>query len=184
MGVVRSSAVLTTFCSTHGEIMTGLSRWLSLLAVAVVVGLGLGLAGGWTVNGWRMGSEIDRLKAQHSKESEQALAQVLDETERMQRAKDQAIADAQEQVRRNAAAAAAARSERERLRQQLEANRSALAGAAPAAVAAYASTLTNVFEQCVREYQDVAAKADGHASDASVLFDTWKALATPRASKP
>jgi hypothetical protein len=95
----------------------------------------------------------------------------------MQREKDDAVDKAQETAQRNAAAAAIARRERDRLRNELSASRAAIANSTPASVIDYADTLTVVFDQCVREYLDMAEKADGHALDAQTLYNGWKGIA-------
>ena len=144
---------------------------LSMLAFAI------GVLSGWTVNSWRLNGVIESINAKNNAASQQAIAEVLAETQRMQDAKDQAIAKAEEVAKRNALAAAHAGRERDRLRNELRASRSALAKSTPASIIAYADTLTVVFEHCVREYLDMAAKADGHAFDAQRLHDGWTGLA-------
>jgi hypothetical protein len=99
------------------------------------------------------------------------------ETARMQREKDDAIARAQETARTNAVAAANARRERDRLRDQLNTSAAYFASATHATVVDYATALTAVFDQCLREYLDMAEKADGHALDAATLYNGWKGIA-------
>ena len=48
-----------------------------------------------------------------------------------------------------------------------------LASAPPAAVLEYATALGVVFEDCRAAYADMAAKADGHATDAALMSDSW-----------
>lgn len=144
-----------------------------VLAVAAAVSFG----GGWLGNGWRLGEQHNAVALEQSKASFRALENANAETIRIQEVKDDAIQKAQEQARANAVAARAAGAERDRLRDDLAANRAALASSTPAAVAAYAETLGDVFEQCTREYLEVAAAADAHATDADTLFTAWKAIA-------
>jgi hypothetical protein len=94
----------------------------------------------------------------------------------MQREKDDAIAKAQAQAKSNAAAADSARVERDGLRDDLAASRTTFADSSHTSLAAYASTLSVVFEQCTREYSELAAKADGHALDTTTLFTAWQAV--------
>jgi hypothetical protein len=139
--------------------------------------IGVGLLTGWTANGWRLNGKIDEMVLEHTQAVQVATQKALDETTRMQREKDNAIAKAQEQTRANAAAADAARRERDGLRDDLAASRTTFADSTHTSLAAYASTLSVVFEQCTKEYSDVAAKADGHAADTSTLFNAWTAIA-------
>jgi septal ring factor EnvC (AmiA/AmiB activator) len=138
--------------------------------------LAVGLLTGWTANGWRLNSKIDEMVLEHTQAVQVATQKALDETTRMQREKDNAIAKAQEQTRANAAAADSARAERDGLRDDLAASRTTFADSSHTSLAAYASTLSVVFEQCTKEYSDVAAKADGHALDTTTLFTAWKAV--------
>ena len=139
--------------------------------------LAVGLLTGWTANGWRLNGKIDEMVLEHTQAVQLATQKALDETNRMQREKDNAVAKAQEQAKSNAAAANFARAERDGLRDDLAASRTTFADSSHTSLAAYASTLSVVFEQCTREYSDMAAKADGHATDASALFNAWTAIA-------
>jgi septal ring factor EnvC (AmiA/AmiB activator) len=139
--------------------------------------IGVGLITGWTANGWRLNGKIDEMVLEHAQAVQVATQKALDETTRMQREKDNAVAKAQAQAKSNAAAADAARAERDGLRDDLAASRTTFADSTHASLAAYADTLSVVFEQCTKEYSDVAAKADGHAADTSALFNAWTAIA-------
>jgi hypothetical protein len=66
------------------------------------------------------------------------------------------------------------------LRDDLAASRTTFADSTHASLAAYADTLSVVFEQCTKEYSELAAKADGHAADTSTLFNAWQAIAKVR----
>ena len=139
--------------------------------------LAVGLLTGWTANGWRLNGKIDEMVLEHTQAVQVATQKALDETTRMQREKDNAVAKAQAQAKSNAAAADAARVERDGLRDDLAASRTTFADSTHTSLAAYADTLSVVFEQCTKEYSDVAAKADGHAADTSTLFNAWTAIA-------
>jgi len=138
--------------------------------------LAVGLLTGWTANGWRLNSKIDEMVLEHTQAVQVATQKALDETTRMQREKDNAVAQAQAQAKSNAAAADSARAERDGLRDDLAASRTTFADSSHTSLAAYADTLSVVFEQCTREYLELAAKADGHALDTTTLFTAWKAV--------
>jgi hypothetical protein len=142
--------------------------------------IGVGLLTGWTANGWRLNGKIDEMVLEHTQAVQVATQKALDETTRMQREKDDAVAKAQAQAKSNAAAANAARLERDGLRDDLAASRTTFADSSHTSLAAYADTLSVVFEQCTKEYSDVAAKADGHALDTTTLFNAWQAIAKVR----
>jgi hypothetical protein len=142
--------------------------------------IGVGLLTGWTANGWRLNGKIDEMVLEHTQAVQVATQKALDETTRMQREKDNAVAKAQAQARTNAAAADAARLERDGLRDDLAASRTTFADSSHTSLAAYASTLSVVFEQCTKEYSELAAKADGHAADTATLFNAWQAIVQVR----
>ena len=139
--------------------------------------LAVGLLTGWTANGWRLNGKIDEMVLEHTQAVLVATQQAAAETTRMQGEKDAAVQKAVALAQRNMADAASARSERDRLRDDLIASRGTFAQATDASLAQYTNTLSVVFEQCTREYSELAEKADGHATDAENLFTAWKAIA-------
>lgn len=72
-----------------------------------------------------------------------------------------------------AADAGRARSESERLRGDLASIRRDLPSLADDAVRRYADSASVVFDQCVREYQSVAADADRLASERQTMMAAW-----------
>lgn len=66
-----------------------------------------------------------------------------------------------------------ARNERDGLRDELANANRQLATAPIDAVRKYASAVNDVFEQCSREYQEVARLADGHLADRLTLEKAW-----------
>lgn len=147
-----------------------------LLAGALVVGL----LTGWTANGWRLNGKIDAMVLEHTQAVQVATEQAAAKTQQMQEEKDAALRKAVEIVRRNVVDATAARDERDRLRDDLIASRATFSEVTDASLISYANTLSVVFEQCTREYSELAEKADGHAVDAQSLFTAWQAIAAVR----
>ena len=144
-----------------------LSTLLSNIKLIVSVGV---LAGvfllGWNINGTRWENKM--LEAQA--EAAQIMAA---ETERLQRIKDEALEQAQKELFARERDVALARNERDRLRQQLQSSRADLAKATTSSLVDYTSTLSDVFEQCTREYTELAEKADGHTIDIKTLLNSW-----------
>jgi len=149
-----------------------LNRFLASGLIATLILAGLQT---WRLDRERLAHE--RTKVEHAEAAQKAVAKVISENQRMQDAKDQAIAKAEETAKRNALAASAASRERDRLRDQLNASTAYFATATHATVVDYATSLTAVFEQCTAEYLDMATKADGHAIDAAKLYDGWAKIA-------
>lgn len=74
------------------------------------------------------------------------------------------------------AAAARAGRERDSLRVQLSDAEQRLADAPAAAVREYAATANKLLGQCSQRYTELAARADGHAADATLMRDAWPML--------
>ena len=142
--------------------------------------LAVGLLTGWTANGWRLNGKIDEMVLEHTQALQVATEKAAAETVRMQGEKDAAVQKAVALAQRNKADAVSARSERDRLRDDLIASRSTFSEATDTSLAQYTNTLSIVFEQCTREYSELAEKADGHATDAQSLFNAWTAIAAVR----
>lgn len=139
--------------------------------------LAVGLLTGWTANGWRLNAKIDEMVLEHTQAVLVATQQAAEQTAKMQEEKDAAVQKAVALAQRNKADAVSARSERDRLRDDLVASRSTFTEATDTSLIEYTNTLSVVFEQCTREYSELAEKADGHATDAENLFTAWKAIA-------
>ncbi|HQS64961.1 hypothetical protein [Acidovorax sp.] len=141
-------------------------------ATAIVAGA-LAFGGGWKVQAWRYDAQIAGMQAQHATALASANQKALDDTIKMQKAKDEAIKAAQDRAKREAANAAAARTERDGLRAQLAATAVQLPSASCTSVRDYATTLTGLFDQCAGAYQDMAGQAQGHAADARLMLESW-----------
>ncbi len=141
-------------------------------ATAIVAGA-LAFGGGWKVQAWRYDAQIATTAVQHATALASANQKALDDTIKMQRTKDEAIAKAEQRAAQNAAAAGAARRTADGLRDTLYSFRASLASAAPATVIERADTAAELLGACAAEYQDVAAAADRINSDRQTLIDAW-----------
>ena len=141
-------------------------------ATAIVAGA-LAFGAGWQTQAWRYGKQIADIQARHATALASANQKALDDTIKMQRTKDDAIAKAEQRAAQNAAAAGAARRTADGLRDTLYSFRASLASAAPATVIERADTAAELFGQCAGALTDVAAKADAHAGDALMLIEAW-----------
>lgn len=127
----------------------------------------------WQVQAWRYDAQIAGIEAQHARALTDAHQKALDDTIKLQRTKDAAIEKAEQRAKQNAAAAAAARADADRLRTQLDGVPARIASATDSAVREYANAASVVFAECVRSYQELAGKADGHAADARLMREAW-----------
>ena len=144
----------------------------SPVIIIYAVSIAVAAAGGWTMNGWRLNSKIDRMVAEHSQAMAQAGQNAMLEAARLQKLKDEALNEANRIAQQNAKAAAAARSELDRLRRQL-ANANDLSTATCPSTRDYAATLATVFGECATRIGELAEKADGHAVDSATLNGAW-----------
>ena len=141
-------------------------------ATAIVAGA-LAFGGGWKVQAWRYDAQIADIQAQHATALARANQKALDDTIKMQRTKDEAIKAAEQRAKTQAANAANARADADSLRAQLDGVPARIASATDSAVREYAHAASVVFAECVRSYQELAGKADGHAADARLMLDAW-----------
>jgi len=129
----------------------------------------------WTVNGWRLGETIAKMERDQETALQVATTKALEETERMQNVLNAELQKARDQAAKNAAVATRLRAESNGLRDKI-ARGSTITDSSRPALDAYAETLGVVFSECVREYTEVAGKADSHALDASTLYNAWRGL--------
>lgn len=142
------------------------------LSIAAAM-LAAAFASGFVVQGWRKDAQIAEIEAANSAAVAAATAQAMEQTNQMQRKKDDALRLANKRAQENAAAAAAARSERDGLRNQINTATSALPTATCSSARNYAATAAAVFEQCAAALEELATKADGHATDSRTLTNAW-----------
>lgn len=141
-------------------------------ATAIVAGA-LAFGGGWKVQAWRYDAQIADIQAQHATALARANQKALDDTIKMQRTKDEAIAKAEQRAKTQAANAAVLRSERDGLRAQLSATTVQLPSASCTSVREYAAAINGLFDQCAGAYQDMAGQAQGHAADSRLMLEAW-----------
>ncbi len=142
---------------------------LTLIAAAVSAALAgsVGFGAAWT---WQA-SAIDKL-----------VLEAKDERIEQQRAARQAIERATDNLRK---AQEAAQARRTGIDAAVDSNGAGLIGlrdtatavrsaaTTPDASAAYANTVSELFDQCGRELVKVAGRADGHVNDIQALMDAW-----------
>lgn len=140
---------------------------------ALILGAAIAATGAWQVQGWRLGGQLTKLQADHATQLADAKAAAL-ATERTNAAKYQgALNEARTREAALQRDVGRARAESDGLREQASDAARRIATAAPAAVAEYANTVTELFAECSRSYQGMAEKADGHSADARTLREAW-----------
>jgi len=145
------------------------------MAIAAAM-LAAAFASGFAVQGWRKDAQIAEIEAANSAAVAAATAQAMEQTTEMQRKKDDALRLAARRAQENAAAAAAARAERDGLRNQINTATSALPTATCASSRDYAATAAALFDQCAAALEELATKADGHATDSRTLTNAWPSI--------
>jgi hypothetical protein len=141
-------------------------------ATAVVAGA-LAFGAGWQTQAWRYEKQIADTASQHAIALASANQKALDDTIKMQRIKDAAIAKAELRAAQNAAAARDARRTADSLRDTLYSFRASLPSAAPATILARADTAAELFGQCAGALTDLAGQTDRHVNDKVMLLEAW-----------
>lgn len=142
-------------------------------AIAALAAAVIAAWGAWSVQGWRYGEQMAKIRhdqAVASKEAEKFARQA--ETQRRSDV-DEAIRNSTVRAIAARRDADAARGELDRLRDTLSATRGGVPGESTASCAQRADAAADVLSQCATAYLDLAAIADRHASDARTLVEAW-----------
>ena len=142
-------------------------------AAAALLGASIAAVGAYKVQDWRYTGQINQIRAAQAEAVNTATREArAQESARFKGVQDaQAAAQTRAQVARRDADRA--RSELDRMRDTLSATRGGVPGESPAACAVRADAAADVLAQCGAAYQDLAAIADRHASDARTLIEAW-----------
>lgn len=135
---------------------------------AALIGAAVAATGAWKLQDWRLGSQINELRA----------ARALDtaEARRFEAARNRNVIEAQNAAQKRAqvatAAAASASAAAGGLRDDLAAARAA--SQQPAAPGdQYAAAVSGLLAECGDALAGMARKAQGHAGDVKLLLDAW-----------
>lgn len=131
---------------------------------------------GFYLQGLRSDAEISAIQAQHAKAMIVATQKAAEDTNDLQRKKDEALKQAQISAAKNAAANAALNSQLEWVRDYNTRNSAAINSSTCTSVRDYAATATAVFSECTSALTEMAGKAQGHALDARTLRESWPIL--------
>jgi len=140
---------------------------------AALIGAAVAAVSAWQVQNWRYGEQMAEIRhdqAVASKEAEKFARQA--ETQRRSDV-DEAIRNSTVRAIAARRDADAARSELDRMRDTINASRGGVPGESPGACAVRADAAGELLAQCGAAYQDLAAIADRHASDARTLIEAW-----------
>lgn len=144
----------------------------AVVAVALVSG---GVSGGlaWTYQGNRWGAKVTKLEKAHQDAILLATVEANQRYINMENRKDEAIKTRDKELEANRAAAAAAKRAADGMRKQLRDAEASFATATQAALAEYATAQGELLGICTEEYQRMADKAQGHATDVRTLINAW-----------
>mgnify|MGYP000494429152 FL=1 len=142
-------------------------------AAAALLGASIAAVGAYKVQDWRYTGQINQIRAAQAEAVNTATREArAQESARFKGVQDaQAAAQTRAQVARRDADRA--RSELDRMRDTLSATRGGVPGESTAACTQRADAAADVLAQCGAAYQDLAAIADRHASDARTLIEAW-----------
>lgn len=142
-------------------------------AAAAIIAASLAGWAGWSVQGWRLGEQIEAIKSQQA----EAVATATREARAQESARFTNVQEAQNAAQKRAQVARAdadrARGELDRLRDTIRATAGGVPGESTASCTQRADTSADLLGQCAAAYLDLAAIADRHASDARTLIEAW-----------
>ena len=150
-------------------------------AAAALLGAAIAATSAWNIQGWRLGGQISAIQAQHATERAQAQADARAAQIVIDNKYQEALNEARTRENALRRDRDAARAESDGLRDQLSDAARRIADAPPAAVAEYATTVSELLAVCSRERTAFAAAADGHAADVRTLTAAWPVMTTPTA---
>ena len=140
---------------------------------ALLIAVALAFGAGWQVQDWRWTSKT---QAQEIERHRLALESTR-EARRIEAARSLNIQEAQNaatiQRRALLADADSARTESDRLRGDIAAIAGRLPSESESARTEHARAAGELLTECSRGYQELAGKADGHASDAVMVLGAW-----------
>jgi len=131
---------------------------------------------GFYLQGLRSDAEISAMQIQHANAIMIATQKAAEDTNDLQRKKDEALKQAQISAAKNAAANAALNSQLEWVRDYNTRNSAAINSSTCSSVRDYATTATAVFSECTSALTEMAGKAQGHALDSRTLREAWPIL--------
>ena len=145
------------------------------LATGTIAGA-LAFGAGWQIQSWKYGEKIEAMKLATSNEVIEALRRNKVLTETITAKYQEALNESRTRegiLRRNVAVAVR---ESDGLREQASEAARRIAEAPPASIAEYATTVSGLFADCSRDYQEMAGKASGHAADVRTLVEAWPVM--------
>jgi predicted nucleic acid-binding Zn-ribbon protein len=146
---------------------------MNLTLVTHAIAATLAAAVVWVFQGARWEAEVAELRTQAADERVTAVTQARAEERAINKTYQEALNAARTRETSLRRDIDAARTESDSLREQLSYAARLIADAPPAAVAEYATTVSELLAVCSRERTFFAEKADGHASDVRTLIEAW-----------
>lgn len=151
------------------------------LAIAAVI-FTLGFSSGWAINGWRLGNQLQTLKAEHNQAVAKAALEALTTSEAYRREEKRLVNKVKESedalrktIDSNTLIAASLLADRNRLRKSI-ANYAAGSDAAADTVATCrkeASTLGDVLGDALQREEGFAEAAETHSASTRALLAAW-----------
>lgn len=144
-----------------------------IITASVLVGLVLGGAAAWQTQNWRYGTSIAKMKKESAEEHSTALQSVIDESNRMEKQKNEAIEKAEGRAREYKVLAYRNSSSVASMRDKLKAAESRYSEASNEAIIRHASIISGIVESCTHEYQRLGIEATSLASDLEMISEAW-----------
>ena len=138
----------------------------SVVAVAAAAGAWV-----WQANSYE--AKLAAVQTEYAQAQARAVEIAHADTIRLQAQASKAAAAAATRIHRLSADRDRLRAAADGLRNDLATAALRLPDATPDAVIEYATALDSVFLDCTARYEQLATKADGHASDVQTMIESW-----------
>lgn len=146
---------------------------MNLTLITHLIAAAVAAAAAWFFQDTRYTAELAELRLEHANAAIKATSTLRAEQHAITTKYQGAINAATERETISRRHLAAAARESDGLREQLSDTARRIAAAPPAAVAEYATTVSGLFADCSRDYQELAGTATGHANDVRKHRDAW-----------
>lgn len=146
---------------------------MNLTLITHLIAAAVAAAAAWFCQDNRYTAELAELRLEHANAVIKAASTLRAEQHAITTKYQGAINAATERETISRRHLAAAARESDGLREQLSATARRIAAAPPAAAAEYATTVSGLFADCSRDYQELAGTATGHANDVRKHRDAW-----------
>jgi hypothetical protein len=152
---------------------------MNITLIASLISGSIAFAGAWAWQANSYGEKIATMQREQATAAHKQLDQAHAQTIELQAKADAAALNHASRAAALANAAAGARTDLERLRDTIATGPVCMPSDSGSASAVHTDTARQLLSECAGVVADMAAKADGHASDAVMLLEAWPVQSKP-----